>query len=197
MLIQAMRGFSLFLVTLSLVCFVACAPESPETAEAPESAPPEAPADPTPASEPSPAETAAESGGPLNVDEQGRAIRGYDAVAYHADGTAVAGDPSFTHNWSGADWLFSTAENRDLFAQDPEKYAPNNGGYCTFGVVLKKKLDVDPDVFMVEQDELFLFLNPEVKEKFVADQQGNLALVAAQWPEIADKHPDELVGEGG
>lgn len=132
----------------------------------------------------------------LNVDEQGRMARGYDVVAYHHQGAAVQGDAAFSHNWQGADWLFANAENRDVFAAEPERYAPSNGGYCTFGVVLKKKLDVDPEIFLVENEELYLFLNPEVQERFLSDKSGNLELVTAHWPEIADKHPDELASEG-
>ena len=135
-------------------------------------------------------------GAELNVDEQGRAARGFDVVAYHATNEAVAGDATFAHTWQGAEWLFANAENRDAFAADPERYAPSNGGYCTFGVILKKKLDVDPEVFLVEDDSLYLFLNPEVQEKFLGDKEGNLQIVEQQWPEIAPVDPAELAGEG-
>ena len=192
MLKFAVNGVVSMLVISLLLMLSACA-EKPEPPAEPA---PLAPAE-TPAQEPEPAATEAAFGGPLNVDELGRAVRGFDVVAYHQGGQAVSGDGAFSHRWGDADWLFSTAENRDAFAQEPERYAPANGGYCTFGVVLKKKLDVDPEIFLVEQDQLYLFLNPEVKEKFMADKDGNLQLVSAQWPEIAAKHPNELAGEGG
>ena len=70
----------------------------------------------------------------INKDQNGLALKGYDAVAYFDQGKAVAGKKDFEHSWMGATWRFSSVENRDLFAKNPEKYAPQFGGYCAFGV---------------------------------------------------------------
>jgi YHS domain-containing protein len=59
----------------------------------------------------------------------GVAIWGYDTVAYHIDGRAVKGKKKFSYEWNDATWRFASAENRDLFASDPERYAPQFGGY--------------------------------------------------------------------
>ena len=194
------RRLAPFFAALLIASLVGCAeqadnaeaPAQPEAAETTETAN-EAPTTEGESTE----DAAAVAGGALNIDEQGRGIRGFDAVAYHNSGEAVAGDEGFNHDWNGVTWLFASAENRDAFAAEPERYAPQNGGYCTFGVILKKKLDVDPEVFLVDEDRLFLFLNPEVKDKFLADKEGNMGLIAAQWPEIADKQPDELASADG
>ena len=184
-----MKKLLLSLVLLSSALLIACGGASEEPAQAVAETPPAEASAPEPAPE---AEANAQSGGALNVDEQGRALRGFDAVAYHVEGQPTEGSADFSHEWSGATWLFASAENRDTFAASPETYAPQNGGYCTFGVVLRKKLDVDPQRFLVQNDDLFLFLNAEVQEKFNADLDSNLGLVASNWPDIADKHPDEL-----
>lgn len=65
----------------------------------------------------------------INTTFFGVAIKGYDSVAYHTDGRAVKGKSTFAHKWNDAKWHFATAENRDLFISDPEKYAPQYGGY--------------------------------------------------------------------
>lgn len=187
--------FTIFLLSLC----VACAPQESGEAPAAETPPAEASAE-TPTDAPAADATEAlAAGGPLNIDEMGRGLRGFDAVAYHTAGQALAGDAELTHDWNGVTWLFANEENRAAFAAEPERYAPQNGGYCTFGVVLKKKLDVDPEIFLVEEERLFLFLNPEVKDKFMADKDGNLSLVTNQWPEIAELRPEELdaAGAGG
>jgi YHS domain-containing protein len=57
-----------------------------------------------------------------------RAIRGYDTVAYHTENRAVKGNSEFYYEWNDAEWHFASAENRDLFAADPERYAPQFGG---------------------------------------------------------------------
>ena len=54
---------------------------------------------------------------------------GYDVVAYHTEDRAIKGSSQFSHKWNDAKWYFSSAENRDLFAADPERFAPQYGGY--------------------------------------------------------------------
>ena len=34
-----------------------------------------------------------------------------------------------SHNWNDAKWYFASQANRDLFIKDPERYAPQYGGY--------------------------------------------------------------------
>jgi YHS domain-containing protein len=65
----------------------------------------------------------------VNVDESGAAIKGYDAVAYFTEGKPVKGKAALSHEWNGARWQFSSEENMKLFAANPEKYAPQYGGY--------------------------------------------------------------------
>ena len=128
----------------------------------------------------------------INVDAQGRALHGYDVVSYFKANEAMAGKAEFQHTWQGASWWFVDAENRDAFAKAPEKYAPACGGYCTFGIVLKKKLDGDPQVWLRESDNLYVFLNKEVRTKFLQDREGNLSRVQNNWPSIKDKKPEDL-----
>lgn len=123
----------------------------------------------------------------VNLDEWGRALRGYDPVAYFTDGAAVSGQSDISLEWNGATWYFANETHRDTFRQDPDKYAPANGGFCTFGVVLAKKFDGDPEVWSIRNNRLYVFLNEEVKVKFLQDSAGNLRKVVANWPEIEHK----------
>ncbi|MEA5471074.1 hypothetical protein VB714_19525, partial [Spirulina sp. 06S082] len=65
-------------------------------------------------------------------------------------------------------------------------------GYCTFGVVLGKKFDGDPNVWSLYENKLYVFLNEEVKTKFFQDTKGNLEKVTATWPKISSKSPADL-----
>jgi YHS domain-containing protein len=65
----------------------------------------------------------------VNQNFFGVAIKGYDTVAYFTEGLAVKGKSKFSHTWNDAKWHFSSGENRDLFAANPERYAPQYGGY--------------------------------------------------------------------
>src|ERR1043165_4807807 len=77
------------------------------------------------------------------------ALKGYDAVAYFNDGTAVEGSEQFTQEWNGAKWRFATASNRDLFVSEPQKYAPQYGGYCAWAVGHGYTAKGDPEVWKI------------------------------------------------
>ncbi|GAL19227.1 hypothetical protein JCM19235_2650 [Vibrio maritimus] len=71
---------------------------------------------------------------PVYSDFFGKAIRGYDPVAYFTEGKPVKGDSDYTYSWNDAEWYFSSQENLSLFTANPEKYAPQYGGYCAWAV---------------------------------------------------------------
>src|SRR5262245_59668076 len=80
----------------------------------------------------------------VNKNSQNVAIKGFDTVAYFKESKPVKGSATFTHTWSGATWWFASAENRDAFAADPAKYAPQFGGYCAWAVGHNYTADTDP-----------------------------------------------------
>lgn len=65
----------------------------------------------------------------VNKSKSGVAIRGFDTVAFHTQGRAVKGKKAFSYQWNDATWYFKNAQNRDLFAADPARYAPQFGGH--------------------------------------------------------------------
>ncbi len=65
----------------------------------------------------------------VNAGPDSIAIKGFDPVAYFTMGKPVKGSDQFPYEWKGAKWLFSSREHLDLFSADPEKYAPQYGGY--------------------------------------------------------------------
>jgi YHS domain-containing protein len=65
----------------------------------------------------------------VNTDEFGVAILGYDTVAYHTEGRPVKGKSEFSYSWNDAVWHFANTENRNIFATDPDRYAPKYGGF--------------------------------------------------------------------
>ena len=56
----------------------------------------------------------------------GVAIKGYDTVAYHTEGRAVKGSKKYSYKWNDAKWYFSSTKNRDLFAANPDRFAPQS-----------------------------------------------------------------------
>lgn len=112
----------------------------------------------------------------VNTTADNVAIRGYDTVAYFTEGKATKGKAEFEHVWHGAKWHFATATNRDLFAANPERYAPRYGGYCSMGLAMGEFSDADPQVWTIVDGKLYLN-----KAKWVRDiwQKGDQAYIVA------------------
>ncbi len=66
---------------------------------------------------------------PVNSTDTGIAIKGYDAVAYFTESRAVKGSRTHAYQWRESTWHFSSAAHRELFAAEPEHYAPKYGGF--------------------------------------------------------------------
>jgi len=110
------------------------------------------------------------------------AIRGYDPVAYFTQGAPVKGSDKFSHQWRGATWRFASAANRDLFRESPEKYAPQYGGYCAYGVAQNYAVSVDPAAWSVVDGKLYLNYSKSVRENWNKDVPGYLRKADANWP---------------
>ena len=119
--------------------------------------------------------------GSINKTFFGTALKGYDAVAYHTVGRPIEGSRKFSHTWYGATWRFASAENRDLFAGDPERYAPAYGGYCAYGMALGAKVDIDPNAWRIVDGRLFLNANREVQQIWVKDIPGYIVRADTHW----------------
>lgn len=114
----------------------------------------------------------------------GTAIDGYDPVAYFTEGKPVEGDSEFAYDWNGATWHFSSVENRDLFAADPEQYAPQYGGYCAYAVSQGYTASTESDAWSIVDDKLYLNYSKSVRSKWEQDKAGYIADGDANWPEI-------------
>ncbi len=115
------------------------------------------------------------------------AIRGYDPVAYFMEGRAVKGDKDFTLGWQGADWRFASAGNRDAFSEDPEKYAPQYGGYCAWAVSRNYTAPTDPDAFTLVNGKLYLNYNKRVMRQWLEDRDRNIEQADENWPAVLEE----------
>ena len=130
----------------------------------------------------------------VNIGDNDVAIHGYDPVAYFTKSKAVEGSAKYTATHDGAIYRFSTKQNRDLFKDNADKYAPQFGGYCAMGVALNKKLDVDPDAFYISDNKLYLNLNKNVQKKWLEDVNGNVTSAVRIWDGI-EELPVAVVNE--
>ena len=112
------------------------------------------------------------------------AIKGYDPVAYFTENRAVEGSDEFAYRWLGATWRFTSAENRDLFASEPLKYAPQYGGHCADGVSFGTiTTNIDPKAWRIIEGKLYLSYDPGAADGF---EKTPSKVVNSQkyWPEV-------------
>jgi YHS domain-containing protein len=121
---------------------------------------------------------------PINVDADNIVIKGYDPVAYFTMGHPVKGKKEYQLEWHGAKWLFSSQENRAMFQENPEKYAPRYGGYCAYAVSRGTTADIDPDSWAIVDGKLYLNLNKSVQNLWNQDRQGYIQKADRNWPQL-------------
>jgi YHS domain-containing protein len=126
--------------------------------------------------------------GPVNVSERTQAaIEGVDPVAYFAEGRPIKGARAFEHVWMGATWRFASQANRDAFAADPARFAPQYGGYCAWAVSQGYTATIDPEAWRIVDGKLYLNYSKGVQAKWARDIPGNIRKADANCPGILAK----------
>ena len=111
---------------------------------------------------------------PINKQENGFAIHGYDTVAYFTQGKPMRGSSDYVAEYAGARWAFTTAEHKKLFEGDPEKYAPQYGGHCAFAAAHNALSDVDPTAWNIVEGKLYLNYGQQVARSWLGNLSTNL-----------------------
>ena len=119
------------------------------------------------------------------VDQRtGLAIYGFDPVAYFTNATAAMGSEELELPYGGAVWRFRNSGNRTAFAQRPDIYMPQFGGYDPVGLAHGTATPGHPHLWLVAENRLFLFHTREARDRFAADPQRAMAAASASWPQI-------------
>ena len=122
--------------------------------------------------------------GTANADtfsDSAGAIRGYDPVAYHTEMKAVPGDPAITLEYDNATWRFSSQQNRQLFREDPERYAPQYGGYCAYAMSKGRRASTDPRAWTIVDGKLYLNHSLGVRETWLKRAEHYISKADAKW----------------
>lgn len=131
----------------------------------------------------------------VSVDDNDVAVSGYDTVAYFVDGLANEGSADYTVVHEGAIYRFESKKNRDLFRAAPEKYVPQYGGHCAYGVTKNRKFEADPTAWHVVDGKLYLNFNKRMRDKWRKDVASNVDEADDVWSEIVGAKDEELEEE--
>ncbi|MEQ9811501.1 MAG: YHS domain-containing (seleno)protein [Azospirillaceae bacterium] len=116
------------------------------------------------------------------VSGLGVALRGVDAVALATGMEVAPGQAVFTVEHDGVAYYFASEETMSQFAAEPERYMPQFGGFCAYGVAIGMKLDANPRFADIVDGQLYLFLNQVAFERYLEDPAGTIALAEENWP---------------
>ncbi|MFT5104308.1 MAG: YHS domain-containing protein [Candidatus Latescibacterota bacterium] len=122
-----------------------------------------------------------EKTGFFSYEASGTAIRGTDTVAYFTQGKPVKGSDKFTTEWQGATWKFASQEHLDLFFANPEKYAPQFGGYCAYGVFKGQLVKIEPENWTIVDDKLYLNFNGSIQNTWEKDTERYIQAAGANF----------------
>ncbi len=114
----------------------------------------------------------------------GVAIHGYDPVAYFTIGKPTKGSAAHSLKWKGATWHFSSAKHLAMFKGNPEKYAPQFGGYCAYGLAVGGVVPTKPDVWAVHKGKLYFNVHKKVQGWWDKDRDGFIKKAWAKKPVV-------------
>jgi len=112
----------------------------------------------------------------------GLAVGGYDPVAYFTESAPRKGLAAHSLKWRGATWQFKSAENKALFEANPEKYAPQYGGYCAYAMASGDFVSTSPKAWDIYKGKLYLNYSSIVWAIWNRDKKGYVARADKRWP---------------
>jgi YHS domain-containing protein len=119
-------------------------------------------------------------------DASGLALHGYDVVSYFEKKPAT-GSPEITATHAGLTFRFVSDAHRKAFAANPEKYLPQYGGYCAYGVAKGHKAPTTPTSYAIHNGKLYLNYNDEVAKMWLQDPEGLINEADEKWPAMKDE----------
>jgi YHS domain-containing protein len=124
-------------------------------------------------------------GGTVSVvsegDDANLMLRGNDAVAYFTAGRALPGRSDIKTDHHRATYRFASEESKRQFITNPERYAPQFGGFCAQSMAYAIPVAADAGTFKIIDGKLYLFASPRARLYFEMDQERNLKLATSYW----------------
>lgn len=112
------------------------------------------------------------------------AIAGYDPVAYFTVDESVRGKKEFHYRWMEADWFFANEQHLRLFREQPEKYAPQYGGYCAYAMSKGQYASTDPRAWTIYEAKLYLNFSLAVRRTWSKDIPSNIKRADRNWQRL-------------
>ncbi|WP_373553119.1 YHS domain-containing (seleno)protein [Haliscomenobacter sp.] len=123
----------------------------------------------------------------INLDKKNLAVEGYDLVAYFEEHKPVKGSDEFSFKYESATYHFASKTHLNSFKKNPEKYLPQYGGYCAYGVSRGYAVGIDPDAWSIVDGKLYLNYSLKVQKTWSEDKPGYIKKADVNWPTVGKK----------
>lgn len=123
------------------------------------------------------------------------ALQGYDVTSYYGESPAVKGNEAHQAVYKGKRYVFVNEANQQKFAENPERFLPEFGGYCSHSISQGKTIQSNPSIYIVEEDNLFLFSKEEAKDKWSQQSLAARNTVKNQWQFAANKRNNQIAAK--
>ncbi|MHC5004018.1 MAG: YHS domain-containing (seleno)protein [Planctomycetota bacterium] len=115
-----------------------------------------------------------------NCNNNNVAINGWDCVSW-CQGSPQQGQANYSCTHDGCTWWFCNEKNLNTFQSNPSQWTPQYGGFCAFGVSQGQTCDINPNCWIVIDNNLFLFANDECKSNWQANQNACCTTANNNW----------------
>jgi hypothetical protein len=122
---------------------------------------------------------------PIVTDPQtGIAIGAFDPVAYFTEAKPQLGSVDTELTLSGTTWCFRNEGNRAAFADQPDVYTPQFGGYDPVAIARGTSVAGNPLVWLISGERLYLFYDAKSRAEFIAARQRVIEAAERRWPDV-------------
>ena len=118
-----------------------------------------------------------------NSNGEGVVAKGYDVVAYFNNSPSL-GTSSIKADFNSGVFHFSTEANKMTFLENPEKYAPQFGGYCARAMASGSKVDINPEAYEVYDDKLYLQASLGALSSWQSGRAGFITSAQNNWSNL-------------
>lgn len=114
-------------------------------------------------------------------------LQGFDPVSYFEGARPARGLASLATRHRHGTYRFASAASRDKFLVNPDRYAPQYGGFCSKGVSYAIRAGGNPEVYEIRDGRLFIFVNDYARNYWRTDPGDFIAKADGYWKsELAD-----------
>jgi hypothetical protein len=87
--------------------------------------------------------------------------------------------------FGGAVWRFRNVGNHTAFAEHPEIYTPQFGGYDPVAIASDASVPGHPLIWAVTGERLYLFYSQRARAEFLSDRGRFIARATRKWPALS------------